>query len=390
VLFAGYAKPIDGRDGFRKSSTYPTNNRVGEITVKQVEAAVIGTGWCGGIRAETLSRSALVDKLHVCEIRPDRLKEVQELTRAAHATLDYQDIVKNPAISVVYICTTPEPTHFPIARDCLRAGKHVLLEKPIAMQLWEADELITLARRGALKFTIGYSQRFNTKFAFAKKKIVDGTIGKPVSVMVSRHLSRNLGKKIAGRVKLSPAAMESTHDLDFVFWLLEPAKPVRVYSQGAYGYMQALNGSYDCMWTTVTMDSGLVVVVGGGWNLPPSYPNYCATWVEITGTDGSLVLDDTHRDVWLNTVADGTRFPLSTMPGEQVDHVFAGQMGPETIHFLESCLLNRPVMVTPESARMVMETYTAADLSAERNEPVDLPLANAALAAIADMKGGKP
>ncbi len=385
--------PSNAADGFRKKELYPSYKQQilfwGQTSVKQVEAAVIGTGWCGGIRAETLSRSALVDKLHVCEIRPDRLAEVQALTRAAHATLDYQDIVRNPAVSVVYICTTPEPTHFPIARDCLKAGKHVLLEKPIAMQLWEADELITLARRGGLKFTIGYSQRFNTKFAFAKKKIADGTIGKPVSVMVSRHLSRNLGKKIAGRVKLSPAAMESTHDLDFVFWLLAPAKPVRVYSQGAYGYMQALNGSYDCMWTTVTMDSGLVVVVGGGWNLPPSYPNYCATWVEITGTDGALVLDDTHRDVWLNTVADGTRFPLSTMPGEQVDHVFAGQMGPETIHFLESCLLDRPVMVTPESARMVMETYTAADLSAERNEPVDLPLSNEALAAIADMKGGK-
>jgi len=357
--------------------------------VEQIDAAVIGTGWCGGIRSETLSRSALVDKLHVCDIRADRLKEVQQLTKAASATLDYQDIVRNPNVSVVYICTTPEPTHFPITRDCLKAGKHVLLEKPIAMALWEADELIALARRGNRKFTIGYSQRFNTKLAYAKKKVADGTIGKPVSVMVSRHLSRSLGKKIAGRVKLSPAAMESTHDLDFVFWLLEPAKPVRVYSQGACGYMQALNGSYDCMWTTVTMDSGLVVVVGGGWNLPPSYPNYCATWIEITGTDGALVLDDTHRDVWLNTVADGTRFPLSTMPGEQVDHVFAGQMGPETIHFLESCLMNRPVMVTPESARMVMETYTAADLSAARNEPVDLPLSNEALAAVADMGGRK-
>jgi len=357
--------------------------------VTALECAVIGTGWCGGIRSETLSRSALCKKLHICEIRPDRLAEVKALTNPATATLDYHDIIKNDDIAVVYISTTPESTHYPIARDCLRAGKHVLLEKPIAMELFEADELIQLAKRNNVKFTIGYSQRFNTKFAFAKKKIADGTIGKPVSAMVSRHLSRNLGKKIAGRVKLSPAAMESTHDLDFVFWLLEPAKPVRVYSQGAYGSMQALNGSYDCMWTTVTMDSGLIVVVGGGWNLPPSYPNYCATWVEITGTDGALVLDDTHRDVWLNTVAEGTRFPLSTMPGEQVDHVFAGQMGPETIHFLEACLLDRPVMVTPESARMVMETYTAADLSAERNEPVDLPLSNEALAAIADLKGGK-
>jgi predicted dehydrogenase len=351
-----------------------------------VEAAVIGTGWCGGIRSETLARSALVDKLHICEIRPDRLEEVRKLTNPATATLDYQDIIKNSNISVVYICTTPETTHYPIARDCLKAGKHVLLEKPIAMELWEADELITLAKRGKVKFTIGYSQRFNTKFAYAKKKLTDGTLGKPVSVLVSRHLTRNLGKKIAGRVKLSPAAMESTHDMDFVFWLLEPAKPVRVYSQGSYGYMQPLNGSYDSMWSIVTMDNGLVVVFGGGWNLPPGYPNFCTTWVEITGTEGALFLDDSHRGVWLNTVENGTQFPMSTMPGEQVDHVFAGQMGPETIHFLESCLLDRPVMVTPESARMVMECYTAADLSAERNEPVDLPLSNQSLSEVAEMK----
>jgi len=353
--------------------------------VKQVEAAVIGTGWCGGIRSETLARSALVDKLHVCEIRPERLAEIQKVTNAATATLDYQEIVRNRRISVVYICTTPEQTHFPIARDCLKAGKHVLLEKPIAMYLWEADELITLARRDGLKFTIGYSQRFNPKLAYAKTKIADGTLGKPVSVMVSRHLSRSLGKKIASRVRLSPAAMESTHDLDFVFWLLEPAKPVRVYSQGAYGTMQAVNGSYDVMWSIVTMDNGVLVAIGGGWNLPPSYPNYCATWIEITGTEGALILDDTQRDNWLNTVADGTRFPMSTMPGEQVDHVFAGQMGPETIHFLEACIMDRPVMVAPESARRVMETYTAADLSAERGEPIDLPLSNQALSAVAEM-----
>jgi myo-inositol 2-dehydrogenase/D-chiro-inositol 1-dehydrogenase len=197
------------------------------------------------------------------------------------------------------------------------------------------------------------------------------------------------GKKISGRIKLSPAAMESTHDLDFVFWLLEPAKPVRVYSQGAYGYMQPINGSYDVMWSIVTMDNGMLVTIGGGWNLPPGYPNFCSTWVEITGTEGALILDDTHRDAWLNTVADGTRFPMSTMPGEQVDHVFAGQMGPETIHFLEACIMDRQVMVTPESARMVMETYTAADLSAERNEPIDLPLSNATLSAVAEMAGAR-
>ncbi len=356
--------------------------------MRQVEVAVIGTGWCGGMRAESLAKSALVDKLHICEIKPDRLMEVKALTSPATATLDYQDIVKNPAIEVVYISTTPEPTHYPIARDCLKAGKHVLLEKPIAMELSEADDLIALARQKSLKFTIGYSQRFNPKIAWAKKAISEGKLGKIVNVMVSRHLSRSLGSRIAGRVKLSPAAMESTHDLDFVYWLLE-AKPVRVYSQGAYGYMKDLNGSYDCMWNTVNMDNGTLVVIGGGWNLPPSYPNYCATWIEITGTEGSLILDDTSRDNWLNTVEGHTQFPMSTMPGEHVDHMYAGQMGPETLHFLESVLLDREPLVSAEHARMVMESYLAADISAETGEVVDLPLSNHAMATLADMVEAK-
>lgn len=357
--------------------------------MRQTEAAVIGTGWCGGIRAVTLANSALVDRLHICEIRPERLAEVKAMTDPATATLDYQDIVNNSAIKVVYISTTPEDTHYPIARDCLKAGKHVLLEKPIAMDFFQADELIAIARDKNLKFTIGYSQRFNPKIAYAKKAIAEGKLGNVVNIMVSRHLSRNLGKKIANRVKLSPAAMESTHDLDFVYWLLEPAKPVRIYSQGAYGYMKDLNGSFDCMWSTVTMDNGVLVVIGGGWNLPPSFPNYCSTWIEITGTEGALILDDTARDHWLNTVSEGTQYPMSTMPGEQVDHVFAGQMGPETLHFLESVLLGRPVMVEPTHARLVMESYCAADVSADLGEPVDLPLSNRTLAHLADMQAAR-
>jgi predicted dehydrogenase len=344
--------------------------------MKQIDVAVIGAGWCGGIRAETLSRHPLVSGLHIAETNEDRRRQVAASTRAKTATADYADIIRNDAIEAVYVCATPESTHYPMARDALKAGKHVFLEKPIAIELWEADELITLAARRNLKFTIGYSQRFNPKFAYAKKKMADGALGEPVSALVSRHITRGLGKKITGRGKLSPAAMEATHDLDFVLWLLEPAKPVRVYAQGVRRVMYPATGAYDCQFITVTLDSGAVVVVGAGWILPPGYPNFSSTWIEIVGSEGSLIVDDTHRDIWLNTMSGGSVFPLSTMPGEQVDHVYAGGMGPETAHFLESVVMDRPVMVTPQAARTVMEVYMAADLSSETNEPVDLPLSN--------------
>jgi scyllo-inositol 2-dehydrogenase (NAD+) len=344
--------------------------------VKQIAVAVIGTGWCGGIRADTLAHHPLVSSLHVAEIDAARLEEVRQKTGAKTATEDYHELLKNGEIEAVYISATPEHTHFPMARQSLMAGKHVFLEKPIAMTLEEADELIDLSRKQKLKFTIGYSQRFNPKFAYVRKCIKDATIGKPVTALVSRHITRMLGTKISGRSKLSPAAMEATHDLDFVFWCLEPAKPVRVYSQVNYGAMREMSGGDvpDQQWLMVTMDTGLSVVVGGGWSLPLGYPNFSSTWIEMIGTNGAVMVDDSHKDVVVNTVAKGMQLPMSTMPGEFVDHTYAGPMAPETVHFLEAVVYDRPVMVTPEHARMVMEVYIAADLSAERNEPVSLPL----------------
>ena len=348
--------------------------------MKQIGVAIVGTGWCGGIRAETCAANALVKSLHLAEIRPERLAEVAKATAARTATTDYRELLKIDAIEAVYISATPETTHYPMARDFLAAGKHVFLEKPIALELAEADELVALARKNNLKFSIGYSQRFNPKFAYVRKCIREGTIGRPVSALVSRHITRSLGKKITGRVKLSPAAMESTHDLDFVLWCLEPAKPVRVYSQTNFGVMQETTGApiADTQWITVTMDTGMSFVVGGGWTLPPGYPNFSTTWIEMVGTEGAVMVDDTHRDVVLNTMKTGMVLPMSTMPGEPVDHTYAGPMAAETLHFLEAVVYDRPVMVTPEHARMVMEVYIAADLSAERNQPVALPLALAA------------
>ena len=354
-------------------------------SLKQINVGIIGTGWCGGIRAETCASNPVVGNLHLSEIRPERLAEVAKATGARTATTDYRELLRIKEIDAYMISATPETLHYPLARECLLAGKHVFLEKPIAIELHEADELIGIAKKNKLKFTIGYSQRFNPKFAYVRKSIVDGAIGRPVSALVSRHITRSLGKKITGRGKLSPAAMESTHDLDFILWCLEPAKPVRVYSQVNYGAMKESTGGDipDNQWITVTMDNGLSFVVGGGWSLPPGYPNFSMTWIEMIGTEGSVFVDDSHRDVVLNTMKDGMRLPMSSMPGEFVDHAYAGPMKAETVHFLEAVACDRPVLVTAEQARQVMEVYIAADLSAERNEPVSLPLPETRASALA-------
>jgi predicted dehydrogenase len=336
-----------------------------------LSVGIVGTGWCGGIRAVACARSPLVDSLYLAEVRPERLAEVEALAAPAKSTQDWTELVSNPSIDAIMVSATPETLHHPMAKAALEAGKHVLLEKPIALTLDEADELIALAEARNLKFTIGYSQRFNSKQAMIKRAIDDGTLGTVTSILLSRHITRSLGAKISARTPLSPAAMEATHDLDFAFWCLGERRPVRVYSQNAWGVRG--NGP-DTQYLVVTMDDGVVVTVGAGMALPPGYPNASTTWMEVLGTDGAVLADASHRDIVLNTVADGVRFPLSTMPGEYVDHVYAGPMERETTHFLEAVAYDRPVMVDPRLARVTMEVYLAADLSAERGEVVHLPV----------------
>ena len=351
--------------------------------MKRIKVGIIGTGWCGGIRAATCAASPIVEELHIAEINGDRLREVAAETDPASATEDYQELIADRSIDAFIISATPETTHYPMAKEALSSGRHVFLEKPLALTLDEADELIEIAKDKELKFAIGYSQRFNPKFAYVKKSLNEKTIGDPVCALVSRHVTRGLGKKIGGRIKLSPAAMEATHDLDFVLWCMEPARPARVYSQSAYGAMQEVTGLEDAQWIMVTMDNGVVLTIGAGWTMPPGHPNYSGTWIEVTGTDGMLIIDDTHRDVIFNTMENGIRLPMSSMPGEPVDHVFAGPMHDETVHFLEAVAFDRSVMVTAEKARTVMEVYIAADLSAERNEAVALPLSGPLLSSVA-------
>ena len=146
--------------------------------MQQINVGIIGTGWCGGIRANTCAGSPLVKELHVAEINEDRLKEIVAETKPNSSTTDYMKIIENDSLDTIIISATPETTHYPMAKAALLAGKHVFLEKPLALTLEEADELIQIQKEKNLKFAIGYSQRFNHKFAYAKKSLMEKVVVK--------------------------------------------------------------------------------------------------------------------------------------------------------------------------------------------------------------------
>lgn len=334
---------------------------------------IIGTGWIGANRARIAAANRAVAELHLVDADAGAVAKVGAEVAATSTRQDYRSLLEDDLVDAVIVSTAPETTHHPIARDCLRAGKHVLLEKPMALTLEDADELIALSSDDA-RLTIGYTQRFVAKFAYVHEQMADQRLGRPVTVMLSRHLTRALGRKISGRGELGPAQMEATHDIDLALWWLAPARPVRVYAQSVAGIMKPEFGLPDCIWIVVTMSDGTAFTIGANWNLPLESPGFSSVSAEIVGTDGAIFVDESHRDLLVSRVDEGLRRPLATMPGERVGHVYQGPMQAETIHFIECIAGGRPPLVTAEQARSAMEVALAAETSAELGTPVRLPL----------------
>src|SRR5205085_436660 len=116
---------------------------------------VVGTGWIGATRAHTAANNPLVGELHLADITPGVGELVAAQTGASSWTEDYRGLLDGAAaVDAVIVSTAPETTHYPIARDCLQARKHVLLEKPMGLTLGEADELVELARAAGLKLMV--------------------------------------------------------------------------------------------------------------------------------------------------------------------------------------------------------------------------------------------
>ena len=340
--------------------------------INQINVGVVGVGWVGGIRATAVKKNPIVDKLYIAEIDEKRQQELRAELEPDIITDNWKDLVDDDNVDAIVISMTPETKRFPLVMECLEKGKHVFVEKPLAPTIKEADEALQLAKNN-LKLTIGYSRRFDPRYAYMNKALKGGLIGDPVTCLISRHSTRELGMKITGRSDLSPASIAGVHDFDYILWAMQPRKPVRVYSQTSGKLFSKNSNNPDHQWCMITMDDGTTITVGIGWILPPHTPNYVQAFIEIVGTEGTLTIDDSHKDIQLSTIKDGIQYPMSSMPGEQIDHVFAGSMHEEINHFLSAIVFDHPVMISGEEAKLVMQVSQAADMSVKLGEPVSLP-----------------
>jgi predicted dehydrogenase len=121
--------------------------------------AILGTGFMGRVHLEAVRRLEFVEAAAIAGRNLEAAQRLGTGFSVATITTDYRDILRDPTIDAVHICT-PNAQHFPMAKDALEAGKHVLCEKPLALNVEQARELVSLAMRHSARNCICHNIRF--------------------------------------------------------------------------------------------------------------------------------------------------------------------------------------------------------------------------------------
>jgi predicted dehydrogenase len=186
-------------------------------TKDTLQAAVIGIGSLGRYHAQKYAALDGVELYAVADLDETRARAVAE-ELGCRATSDYRELL--PHVDLVSV-VVPTEAHFDVASACLKAGVHVLVEKPITRTLEEADALIALARERKLILSVGHLERFNPAFAE-----LSGMLDRPF-FMEAERLGGFKGRGTDVDVVLDLMI----HDLDLMLAIM-PSKVVSVSACG--------------------------------------------------------------------------------------------------------------------------------------------------------------
>src|SRR6267142_5449846 len=182
--------------------------------MKATNIGVIGCGYWGPNLLRNFAENEDAQLRWICDIDEDRLASMSRRYPMAQKTTAYDALVSDPALDAVAV-VTPVATHFTIARELLRAGKHVLLEKPLAASAREAEELIDLAEMNDLTLMVDHTFIYTGAVRKMKEIVSSGELG---DLLYFDSVRINLGlfqRDINVLWDLAP------HDLSIMDYLIE-------------------------------------------------------------------------------------------------------------------------------------------------------------------------
>lgn len=330
-----------------------------------IGVGIIGAGYIAGLHARALERARGFSLVAACSPRADSVTAFTA-RHGGRATTDWHDLLADPAVHAVLIAT-PHALHEAAAIDAAKAGKHILLEKPMAENAAACSRIAATATAHRIVLLLGHTMRFFHSCQVAKQLIVAGEIGEPVlgtSTMMKIWMQANrrpwhLGETSGGGMLLTAGI----HALDRLMWLMDaPVTRVSATMRTAFHdqeaddlallFLRFANGA-----------AGSVTSVG----YRDGAPSFAA---EIVGTRATLRVDL----LGAGSVAIGRRNSWSAVPDSAEPEAQLQAITREWIALRDAIVNGTAPAVTAQDGRHVVAVIEAARRSARQRQEVDVEI----------------
>ncbi|MBX3070570.1 MAG: Gfo/Idh/MocA family oxidoreductase [Thermomicrobiales bacterium] len=332
-----------------------------------MKIAILGAGFMGSTHGKAMAKMPDVEIAGIYAHSEKRAKPLaEELGTTWTGELDR--ILRDDSIEAVDICL-PTPQHRPVTEAALAAGKHVLLEKPVAMTDEDAAALVDLAAETDKVFMIAHVLRFWPEYMELARLVKSGEYGSPRSGLAFRRQPFPAWSALFSRSDLTGGAVldQMIHDYDALNWIFGDPKAVT-----AKGLKNPRSGGWDQV--QVLVDYGdTSAVVDGGMMMPESYP--FSSMLQVLCETGAIEYEFRAggRSVEMGAGVNQLKlFPNEGEPEvlsvEQIDPYYG-----EIAYFAE-CIAGGKIAdrATPADARAALKVALAARESIESGETVGI------------------
>lgn len=268
-----------------------------------LRAAIVGLGKMGLVHASTIKTHPDVDLVAFCDTSKFMTSALSNFFPDIEFYGDYKEMLDKESLDVVYI-TTPTGSHAKIANDCAAAGKHIFVEKPLATDYREAEQVDRSVRKHGVKTQVGYVCRYAPTFEKARDIVKSGALGRILNFGSVKY-SSDVVKKVENSWRFMRKASEggggvvnefACHGIDLLVWIFGAPKKARGrmeswYSAEVEDYVHA-SFEYDTF-------SGWIESC---WSMQDYRKPY--NRIDVTGDNGKLSVTDSELR-WLINKANG-------------------------------------------------------------------------------------
>ena len=334
---------------------------------KRLRVGVIGVGIMGARHVAIYSQLPQVELCGIADPNEQRLHDIAAEFNVPHSYPDYRDLLRNDEIQAVSICT-PDHLHRAPAEEAAAAGKDILLEKPIATTLEDADAIIEAASRHRVKLMVGFTARFMKPFDLVKEKIDSGAIGEVLCARVDwynrsdSYARTESEKKTYGPKRDSIIHFLGSHPIDLLQWYLGDVD--RVYCEAdTFTWGRAQGGPFDSALISLRFRSGAIGHVNTYWSTGGT-PFRVRFEVELLGRTGMIQCHPLDESYKVYSEQKGFELPVS--------YDWKTGVGKELGYFVDCIVHDTVPMISGQIARKTLEVTLAAERSARTQESVRL------------------